>query len=304
MGETLWPQKQAELRTIKSDSSIWNEFRFRPSDVIVVTYEKAGTTWAQQIAAQLIFGGRDDIVLHEISPWLDLRTAPKAEMLARLDAQQHRRIVKTHLPRHAMVYAPDVKYIYVGRDGRDVAWSLYHHLRSYSQSYLDNLNNLAGHSGLPLRIPQGTEREFFLEWLEEDGGQLGSFWQHVCGWWKIRHLPNLLFLHYTALKANLSAEIQRVANFLDIRVDHACWPRILAHCSFEYMKSHAGNFAPRGGAIFEGGADSFIHKGTNGRWRDSLSDAEIAHYEEIARRWLGDECASWLATGNMGGAHN
>ena len=52
-----------------------------------------------------------------------------------------------------------------------------------------------------------------------------------------------------------------------------------------------------GGAIFEGGATTFINKGVNGRWRDVLSGDEIAAYEAKALAELGPECAHWLATG-------
>ena len=51
------------------------------------------------------------------------------------------------------------------------------------------------------------------------------------------------------------------------------------------------------GAAFKGGAQTFIHKGTNGRWRDELSAADSRSYEETAYRELGEECANGLATG-------
>jgi aryl sulfotransferase len=54
---------------------------------------------------------------------------------------------------------------------------------------------------------------------------------------------------------------------------------------------------PLGGAFWDGGAQTFIHKGTNGRWADELSVADCRSYEEAARRELGEECANWLATG-------
>ena len=50
------PRKTRELRSQLLDSSVWNEFRFRADDVVIATYAKAGTTWTQQIVAQLIFG--------------------------------------------------------------------------------------------------------------------------------------------------------------------------------------------------------------------------------------------------------
>ena len=52
-----------------------------------------------------------------------------------------------------------------------------------------------------------------------------------------------------------------------------------------------------GGMLLEGGADTFINKGTNGRWRDVLSPAESLAYERMAQEKLGAECARWLKTG-------
>jgi aryl sulfotransferase len=52
---------------------------------------------------------------------------------------------------------------------------------------------------------------------------------------------------------------------------------------------------PLGGAFWDGGAQTFVHRGTNGRWRDTLTDDDCAAYEARARAELGDECARWLA---------
>jgi aryl sulfotransferase len=41
----------------------------------------------------------------------------------------------------------------------------------------------------------------------------------------------------------------------------------------------------------------FINKGVNGRWRDTLTPAEVAEYEARAVEEPGSECARWLATG-------
>ena len=55
--------------------------------------------------------------------------------------------------------------------------------------------------------------------------------------------------------------------------------------------------APLGGAIWERGADTFINKGANGRWRDVLTPADSLAYEQMAVEKLGADCARWLATG-------
>ena len=42
---------------------------------------------------------------------------------------------------------------------------------------------------------------------------------------------------------------------------------------------------------------TFFHKGTNGRWRDVLSDEEVAMYEETAVKVLTPDCKEWLEQG-------
>jgi aryl sulfotransferase len=104
-------------------------------------------------------------------------------------------------------------------------------------------------------------------------------------------------LHFANLKADLPGSIRKVASFLGIPIDEDRWQVILDHCSFEYMKVNATDSVALGGVFLDGGAQTFIHRGVNGRWRDSLSDAESLRYEKIAERELGKECACWLRTG-------
>ena len=127
MEEIKWPQKSREFQNHHFDSTFWNEFKFRDDDIIVSTYAKSGTTWLQQILSQLIFNGREDMEVAEISPWIDLRVPPKEVKLPQVESQAHRRFLKTHLPVDALVFSPKAKYIYIGRDGRDVLWSMHNH---------------------------------------------------------------------------------------------------------------------------------------------------------------------------------
>jgi len=119
----------------------------------------------------------------------------------------------------------------------------------------------------------------------------------VRSWWAIRRLPNVALFHFEDLKRDMPGQMRRLAAFLEIPVDEARWETIVEHCSFEWMKRNADKAAPLGGTFWDGGGGSFIHKGTNGRWRDVLSPAEVAEYEERARKELGAACARWLAKG-------
>jgi aryl sulfotransferase len=122
-----WPKKTRELHNHHFDSTIWNDFVFRDDDIVIGTYAKSGTTWTQQIVSQLLFQGAEGLEVAEMSPWLDLRVPPKEVKLPAVEAQTHRRFLKTHLPVDALVYSPKAKYLYIGRDGRDVVWSMYNH---------------------------------------------------------------------------------------------------------------------------------------------------------------------------------
>ena len=66
--------------------------------------------------------------LGELSPWIDARfMGPIEPILAGVDAQEHRRFVKSHLAADGLRFFPEAKYIVVGRDTRDVFMSMYNH---------------------------------------------------------------------------------------------------------------------------------------------------------------------------------
>jgi len=292
------PRKVRELHNHHMDSTVWNDFAFRDDDIVIATYGKSGTTWVQQIVGQLVFAGAARVPVAELSPWVDLRIPPKHIKLPALEEQSHRRFLKTHLPVDALVFSPRAKYLYVARDGRDIVWSLYNHHTKANAKWYQAMNETPGLVGPPVEKPPVSIRQYFNEWLDGDGHPFWSFWENVSSWWSVRHLPNVMLLHFNSLKRDLSGEIRRIAKFLDIPIAESHWAAILEHSGFDYMKAHAADVAPLGGSLWDGGAETFINKGTNSRWRDVLSADEIARYELTARQKLGDACARWLATGN------
>jgi aryl sulfotransferase len=296
-GPAVWPRKTRELQNHLMDSTVWNDFRFRPDDVVIASYAKAGTTWTQQIVGQLIFGGRADVDVATLSPWVDFRWQPRVEKLAALEAQRHRRFVKTHLPIDALVFSFEAKYIYLGRDGRDILWSLHHHHASYTEETYRTINQASGHVGRQLLPPPDSVRCYFHDWLLGDGYPFWSLWENVASWWAIRHLPNVMLLHYADLKADTARAVRRIADFLEIARDAATLDGVLRHASFDHMKAKAELSTPRRGVQFKGGASTFFHSGTNGRWRDTLTAEDCRLYETMAERRLGTACARWLAEG-------
>lgn len=293
------PKKTREFQNHHFDSTIWNDFKFRDDDIVIATYAKSGTTWVQQIISQLIFNGQADLEVADMSPWLDLRVPPKALKLPMVEAQTHRRFIKTHLPIDALVFSDKAKYIYIGRDGRDVLWSMFNHHTNANDAWYEALNDTPGLVGPPIEKPPTAIKQYYHEWLDNNGHPWWPFWDNINSWWAVRELPNVHFVHFSNLKKDMAGEIRRIAKFLEIPIDETKWATILNHCSFDYMKEHATKSVPLGGAFWDGGAQTFIHKGINGRWRDVLSDDESIKYEQLAKENLDEDCAQWLTSGDM-----
>ena len=293
------PKKTRELHNHHFDSTIWNDFKFRDDDIIIATYAKSGTTWLQQIVSQLIFDGAENLEVAEMSPWLDLRVPPKEVKLPAVEAQTHRRFIKTHLPVDALVFSPKAKYIYIGRDGRDVVWSMYNHHATANELWYQALNDTPGRVGPPIEKPTKDIVQYYHDWLDKDGFPFWPFWENIKSWWEIRNLPNVHLIHFAKLKEDMPGEIRKVADFLDVKIDESKWNDILEHCSFDYMKKNSVKSVPLGGAFWDGGADAFINKGTNGRWKDLLTKEDNERYEKMCVENLGEDCTKWLNTGEM-----
>lgn len=113
----------------------------------------------QQIVAQLLFDGAENLETAEMSPWLDLRVPPKEVKLPLVAAQTQRRFLKTHLPVDALEISEKAKYVYIGRDGRDVVWSMYNHHATANETWYDALNHTPGLIGPPIEKPPASVLE-------------------------------------------------------------------------------------------------------------------------------------------------
>jgi len=138
---------------------------------------------------------------------------------------------------------------------------------------------------------------------ESDGWPYWSHSHHVSTWGALRGQPNVLFVHFNDLLADLDGEMRRVAAFLGVSVDEEAWPQLVEEATFRSMKDEARRLdAEAGGGastIWRDGTGTFFHKGTNGRWRDVLTDADLALYEESAG-WLDPSLRTWLEQGRNG----
>jgi aryl sulfotransferase len=226
-----------------------------------------------------------------ISPWLDGRIEPIEPVAKRVERQEHRRFVKTHTPADGVPFWPTASYIVVARDGRDAFMSLDNHMKKIHQEVVDRLNE-----------ESGTKTEWtgdiatdFDTWLATADANAVTY---LASWWPRRTEPNVLFVHYNDLKSDLDGEMRRIASFLGIDVPDAKWPDVVERCTFESMKARPDEIGPFE-FVFKGGADSFLFKGTNGRWRDVLTQRELDVYAKHVEEHLPPDAAEWLEHGAL-----
>ena len=286
------------------DSARWNDFVFRPDDIFICTYPKSGTTWVQNIVLHLIF---QDLQVRNISafwPFVELRLKPVADLRATLAAQQHRRFIKSHVALDGIAFNSEASYIVVGRDPRDVAMSLWNFYSHFSDFHFAD----PGVPGIaPMPRPPDDFHHFWRTWItrgtfpwETDGYPFSSCFHHTQTWWEARHRPNLHFVHFNDLLSNLEVEMDRLMAFLGIACKEEIRRGILDLVTFAAMKRDGAKLHEASEKTLKGGAATFSNKGTNGRWREVLTDDEIAQYERAASMVMEPACKAWLEQG--GGA--
>lgn len=288
------------------DSTRWEEFETRPGDIVISTAYKAGTTLLQTIVTNMIFPEGDmPGPTQVIAPWLDMRITPRDEVVTALGCQRHRRCIKTHLALDGLPFYDHVKYIMVSRDPRDVFMSLLNHYRGLTPAFYESINGTPGRVGDEFPPFPGDVRALWRPWItrgwfpwETDGYPYWSHLHHAKTWWGFRHLPNIELLHYNDLRADLDAEMRRIAAYLEIDVPEELWSRVVHACQFETVKANPEKVVdPTYDTIFERGGDTFIHKGTNGRWKGVLDEDDLDLYRQAMERTLAPDCARWLEEG-------
>lgn len=298
------------------DNARWDNFEFRAGDIVISTSPKCGTTWTQMLCALLIF--RDshfDRPLTEISPWLDQQTGKLDTVLAILDAQQHRRFIKTHTPLDGLPFDSRVTYLCVGRDPRDVYVSMDHHWGNMMMdAVLSARENAVGNDDLDELLPRTSmvnrpddPHVRFRMWVDNDGppeqvsSSLRTVIHHVDTFWVRRERDNVALFHYSDLEADLVAEMQRLAAVLEIDIPAEQVRDLARAADFGEMKNRADELAPNVDIAIWRDSQEFFHQGHSGQWRALLDDEEVAHYDGRVGELAHPELARWLHHGSRGG---
>ena len=259
---------------------------------------------SRRICALLIFQSTD---LYEpldlMSPWIDMLTAPIDRVAAHVDAQTHRRFLKTHTPLDGLPWDPSVVYITASRDPRDVSLSWDNHFANMNlASFLTARDAAVGLEDIaemmaerPPARPESLEERFWV-WVDDprpvaEAFSLASTLHHLATFWAVRDLPNIVLVRYEDLRRDLPGQMRTLAERLGIDVPEERWSELVEAATFDRMRERVADIAPETTKDFWHDNDRFFHKGTSGQWREVIDDDGVRRYAaRVARtrvaRWF------------------
>lgn len=290
-------QVPLRYRSPDEDSGRWLGFRYRPGDVVISTRSKHGTTWMQMICALLVFQTPDlPAPLGQLSPWLDWLVVPPEEVLARLEAQRHRRFVKTHTPLDGIPLDPQACYVVVARHPLDAALSLYHQGNNLDR---ERMWQLTGGREQDHRPPRPPLQEWLASWIDRDvdpreelDGLPGVLW-HLSDAWSRRAEHNVVLVHYDDLSADLEGQMRRLADRLGISVPEHRWPDLVTAAGFAAMRKRAGQLAPDPAGVLKD-SSAFFRRGSSGAASELLSAEQLARYHNRVQQLAPADLLTWL----------
>lgn len=295
------------------DSDRWRGFVLRPGDIVLSTPPKCGTTWLQMICALLVL--QEPVLtqpLSVLSPWLDMLSRARHDVVADLDAQRHRRFIKTHTPLDGLPLDPSITYVCVGRDARDVALSMDNHWDNMDMdAFMLARDAAAAADGIvletaaPVPPPADSERGRFWRWVDDDtppvnvGSSLLRTMRHVQTFWDAPEAIDVVMLHFDDLKTDLPRQMRTLADRLTIAVPDDRWPELVAAATFDEMRARATLIAPNANQGTWRDNERFFNRGTSGQWRDLLDGDDLERYRTRVRAIGPSDLVDWMHGGTL-----
>jgi hypothetical protein len=299
----MTPKRLHHYVTPVADSARWEQWRPRDRDIFVCTPPKTGTTWTQMLCALLVHQSPHlPLPLTRLSRWLERVTEPVESVIADFEAQNFRRIVKTHTALDGLPWYEGTSYVFCGRDPRDAFLSGMDHFANLSE---ESVAGAMRRARIPedFRLPTDPN-VLFQMWLTmpthdwvPDGFPMGSVLYYASSFWPYRRLPNIFFLHYDDLLDRLGEEMRRLSQFLNIPVDERVFPSLVQAASFDAMRKHGADNAPGAHLGEWRDANAFFKSARHKEWKSVLSAENLALYDRVANERLDPVLRLWLEGG-------
>ena len=197
-------------------------FKPHPTDIIVSTFSKCGTTWLQQIAHGLRTRGSMEFdEISTVTPWLELAFDLGIDLDAAHEAEP--RVFKSHLSWWEV--PKGARYIVSFRAPSDAFISLYRYFEGF------------------MFEPDTIDLDTLFRWRNPPAemGERG-YWHHLASWWEQRNNPDVLLLCYEDMLEDLPGTVRLVAEFMHIPLDDELFERVVRQASRPFMLEHKNQF--------------------------------------------------------------
>ncbi|XP_008785781.2 cytosolic sulfotransferase 7-like [Phoenix dactylifera] len=263
--------------------AIQQHFKARPTDLFVLSFPKAGTTWLKALTFAITTRTQHPLAhhpLHSLNPHQCVVTMDRIFALGQastIEAMPSPRILSTHMPFSLLrdsIEGSGCRIIYVCRDVKDVLVSWWHFNDKMRPPEMD-------------RVPFAKALEMFCEGICPSG----PIWSHVLEYWEesLRRPEKVLFLKYEEMMEEPMSHAKRLAEFMGCPFSleeerEGVVEEILKLCSFEKLRNLEVNKTHKRDAVHLAKFDSLFRKGKVGDWRNHMSPEMARKLDEITQQ--------------------
>ncbi|KAM0923445.1 hypothetical protein ACQ4PT_005515 [Festuca glaucescens] len=262
-------------------------FVARPTDVVLATMPKSGTTWLKALVFAVARRNRhapDDArhpllrsSPHDLVPFLhtlyDSHHRPDTPSSRLEEEMSPPRILAVHAPfsllRASSVAESGCRIVYLCRDPKDALVSFWHYIHKAAPP-----SSTAGSPPFPEAF------ELFCDGVSP----FGPVWDHMAEYWKesVARPEEVMFLRYERLKKDTVGSVKQLAEFLGCpftaeEVASGVPEAVVALCSMDRMRSVKANRDGEHGVGWTFKNSAFFRKGEVGDWKELMTP-------EMARR--------------------
>eukprot|EP00516_Mucochytrium_quahogii_P005208 CAMPEP_0203762002 /NCGR_PEP_ID=MMETSP0098-20131031/14975_1 /ASSEMBLY_ACC=CAM_ASM_000208 /TAXON_ID=96639 /ORGANISM=" , Strain NY0313808BC1" /LENGTH=353 /DNA_ID=CAMNT_0050656229 /DNA_START=69 /DNA_END=1127 /DNA_ORIENTATION=- len=311
-GFVLWAITGHDMPPYFDQSTFKNTSWLKEGDVIVDVQVKCGTNWMLTIVHELRTWNLDHLrefeQINDVAPWAEFVMYPGQTPAERPrdwgqpgkpetwnSPEYPFRLFKSHLlpftgnadwDKDAGIQVekvPNVKFIVMSRNSKDVIYSLYPFLASHREKFR------ATWGGFP-PVYEGTDGfEEHLDFCLQENIQMATF---IRNWWQFRNEPNVLLLHYSDVLNDTPGSLRRIAKYLDLQVPDQALKNIAERVSIKFMRARNSRYLYRYGKdreslVIKSTKGSIIRKGGTGDYKSVMSPEGEAKIEKHLDRVLG-----------------
>ncbi|CAM0949296.1 unnamed protein product [Alopecurus aequalis] len=262
-------------------------FTARPTDIIVVTLPKSGTTWIKALLYSTVHRRDHPVVDSSAHPFNSLGPHECVNFLEYqlythnkipdLDALPDPRLFATHVPFASLprsVLPSGCKIVYLCRDPKDTLVSLW----SFANKFRVRRDGLE-----PLPIKAAAD--FFCDGVSS----FGPYWDHVLGYWRahLAHPERVLFFRYEQMSADPAAHVRKLAEFVGRpfsveEEEEGAADAIVKLCSFEHMTGlDATKYGKTETLIGAVDNSTFFRRGVVADWMNHMSPETARKIDDI-----------------------